>query len=225
VRALDEAVFDRARLVLGALGAALLSPAGLRPLLLDVGGTLLEPAEPVDRVYLRLGRPFGVRSVDFRAAWRGRDPRIQQTGDGRPFWRALVEQATGCDDPSYFELLYATYQRAEAWSVAAGARELLEAHPRVALVSNWDTRLRPTIQALGLPVAGIACSGELGVEKPDPALFLEGCRLLGCSPAEALHVGDSEREDLLGARAAGIEAWLWGRDVNDFRVLRRALGG
>ncbi len=191
----------------------------LRPLLLDVGGTLLSPARPVDVTYLELGRPFGVEAVDFRGAWQRRDPGLQQTGDGRPFWRALVADATNCNDLTYFELLYGFYTRPEAWSVAPGGRALLGRHDRVALVSNWDSRLPATIEALGLRVAAIVASGEQGFEKPDPRMFLEACRRLGCAPSEAVHVGDSEIEDLQGARAAGIEAWLLGRDVRDLNEL------
>lgn len=196
----------------------------MRPLLLDVGGTLLDLAEPVDLTYQRLGSPWGVGEVDFRGAWKRRNPRLQQLGDGRPFWRALVADATKCNDLDYFELLYEHYASAEAWRVRPGAAELIEAHPSLAIVSNWDTRLPRTLAALGLQPTALVCSGELGVEKPDPRIFLEACARLGCAPAQAVHVGDSPFEDVEGARSAGIEAWLWGQDVNDFRELGTRLG-
>ena len=47
--------------------------------------------------------------------------------------------------------------------------------------------------------------------KPQPEIFLRTCRRLGVAPAEALHVGDSLREDYEGARAAGLRALLLDR--------------
>lgn len=178
-------------------------------LLLDVGGTLLRPRERVDHVYVRLGAPFGVTHADFAHAFSGPGAQLM---DGRPFWRGVVQRATGCADPVYFEQLYAFYARADAWVVAPGARAVLrDLRARgvgLAVVSNWDTRLRPTLDALGLStmVDVIACSGELGVQKPDPRIFHAACRTLGVSPGRAVHLGDSWESDVLGARAAGCRA-------------------
>ena len=33
-------------------------------------------------------------------------------------------------------------------------------------------------------------------EKPDPGIFLKACELAGCTPAEAIHVGDSLTTDV-----------------------------
>ena len=44
-------------------------------------------------------------------------------------------------------------------------------------------------------------------------------------PVEAavLHIGDDERNDVQGAKAAGIEALLWGRDVTSFGEVAQRL--
>ena len=47
-----------------------------------------------------------------------------------------------------------------------------------------------------------------GVAKPDPAIFERALARAGVAPHEALHVGDSLREDYHGARAAGLSALL-----------------
>ena len=47
-----------------------------------------------------------------------------------------------------------------------------------------------------------------GVAKPDPTIFERALARAGVAPHEALHVGDSLREDYLGARAAGLSALL-----------------
>ncbi|WP_417277422.1 HAD family hydrolase [Castellaniella sp.] len=52
-------------------------------------------------------------------------------------------------------------------------------------------------------------SFEVGVAKPDPAIYEAVCAALGCSPCEALFIGDSRRSDDLGPRAFGMPAhWL-----------------
>jgi putative hydrolase of the HAD superfamily len=42
--------------------------------------------------------------------------------------------------------------------------------------------------------------------KPEPAIFHHAAALLGCVPAELLHVGDSWEDDVVGALGAGCQA-------------------
>lgn len=51
-------------------------------------------------------------------------------------------------------------------------------------------------------------SAEVGVAKPDAAIFLRACEALGIAPANCLHVGDHEQDDLRGAIKAGLRARL-----------------
>lgn len=57
----------------------------------------------------------------------------------------------------------------------------------------------------------VVTSDAAGARKPDPAVFLHACRLLGVAPAAACVIGDSAN-DAEGARAAGIRFLLvpWG---------------
>lgn len=197
-----------------------------------MGGTLLALAEPVGATYARLGAPYGVSAspeailAGFRAAWRAwRGPR--QIGDGRPFWREMVRASTGCGDPDYFEALYAHYARPDAWRVRDGARGALSGLQargvRVAVVSNWDTRLRDTLDALSLPLDAMVISGEVGVEKPDPEIFRIAARRLDVPLERSVHLGDDPENDLAAARAVGCRALLWGRDLLSFRDLEGVL--
>ncbi len=54
-------------------------------------------------------------------------------------------------------------------------------------------------------------SAEIGVEKPDPAIFVAALKRAGVAPGEAIHVGDQPRSDLVGARGAGLYAILLDR--------------
>ncbi len=61
--------------------------------------------------------------------------------------------------------------------------------------------------------------------QPNPMIFQTALSRLGASPDRCLHIGDDRRNDIWGARDAGILAWLWGEDVNSFeeaaeRILR-----
>ncbi|MGH2983539.1 MAG: HAD family hydrolase [Solirubrobacterales bacterium] len=88
---------------------------------------------------------------------------------------------------------------------------------RLAAVSNWDCSLGRVLERCGLAglLAGAVSSAEAGARKPDPAIFGAALELVGCEPAEALHVGDTREEDLAGARATGIRALLLDRHGDD----------
>lgn len=73
----------------------------------------------------------------------------------------------------------------------------------VAVVSNWDVGLPEQLHGLGLGDVPVVTSAEVGVPKPDPAVFLHALELLRVRPGRALHVGDSNADEA-GARAAGM---------------------
>lgn len=58
----------------------------------------------------------------------------------------------------------------------------------------------------GLPVRAIITSESIRVYKPNKRIFDEALKVLGCEPAEAIHVGDSLVSDVLGAKQAGMIA-------------------
>lgn len=81
----------------------------------------------------------------------------------------------------------------------------------VGLITNGPAEVqRAKLELLGLldHVDFALISGELGVAKPDPAIFREGLRLAGVDAGEALFIGDSPEFDIAGARASGIRS-VW----------------
>jgi putative hydrolase of the HAD superfamily len=107
--------------------------------------------------------------------------------------------------------------RFDAYADAAPAlRELRERGLSLVAVSNWDCSLSAVLERCGLGglLDGAVSSAAAGARKPDPAIFEPALELAGCSPDEALHVGDTPEEDVEGARAAGIRALLITRDGN-----------
>ena len=69
----------------------------------------------------------------------------------------------------------------------------------VAVVSNWDYSLRRTLAGLGLEFDAIVTCGETGVRKPDPAHLPRGARAAGRRTGGALHIGDRDGTDGVGA--------------------------
>lgn len=103
---------------------------------------------------------------------------------------------------------------AEHWAPISGVVGLLdELDARGiaygAVSNNTYARQRAKLDGSGLErVAHLVGVDTVGAAKPDPEMFLEGCRLLGVQPGEALFVGDNWEADVLGAQAAGLQA-VW----------------
>ncbi|TQE05020.1 hypothetical protein C1H46_009386, partial [Malus baccata] len=183
-------------------------------------------------IYRKIGEKYGVEYSEteilnrYRRAYEqpwGRS-RLRYVNDGRPFWQYIVSSSTGCSDSQYFEELYNYYTTDKAWHLCDPDAEkvfeaLRKAGVKVAVVSNFDTRLRPLLHALHCEhwFDAVAVSAEVEAEKPNPTIFLKACELLGVKPEDAVHVGDDRRNDIWGARDAGCDAWLWGSDVHSFK--------
>jgi putative hydrolase of the HAD superfamily len=194
--------------------------ANIRAITFDAGGTLLEPWPSVGAVYAAVAAEHGWREVNvaqlnanFAAAWR-RKTAFDYSTDA---WRQIVEASfAGLVDRAavdeFFDELYARFEDPASWAVYDDVRPALESLRqraiRLALISNWDLRLRPLLKRVALAeyFDAILISAEVGVAKPSPWIFREAAAQLGVLPGTALHVGDSEHEDVLGARAAGLAA-------------------
>jgi putative hydrolase of the HAD superfamily len=87
---------------------------------------------------------------------------------------------------------------------------LADAGRRLAVVSNWDVSLPPTLARLGLLAFFelVVHAAEVGASKPDPRPFEVALERLGLPAAECVHVGDDPVTDGEGARAAGITALI-----------------
>ena len=93
----------------------------------------------------------------------------------------------------------------------------LKQSKRIGLVSNFDhpPHVRRILSENGLQkfFEVIAISSEVGVKKPDPAIFAFALEQTGLSPAEVVYVGDTD-DDVAGAVAAGIHPIFIERPVN-----------
>ena len=132
------------------------------------------------------------------------------------WWRevaaAVFSGVAFADFEAFFRDLFDYFADAGAWELfddvipaldALGQRGL-----RLAIVSNFDARLFPICAGLGIADAFdvIVVSSRVGYAKPDPRIFQHALARMGVRTSDALHVGDSEREDIAGAHAAGLRA-------------------
>ena len=101
-------------------------------------------------------------------------------------------------------------------------------HPRfrLAVISNFDGRLRFILQHLGISkfFADIFISSEIGADKPDPEIFRRALKLIDLTPNEVLHVGDDPERDWEGASAAGLSVFRLDRPKNSLRDLLKGIG-
>lgn len=88
-------------------------------------------------------------------------------------------------------------------------RELRRHGLRLGLLSNTGHgRLERLVAAYSLDVDAVLTSGTHGRTKPSPSIFAAMLDLLGVGATEAAMVGDTLRDDVEGARAVGMRAFL-----------------
>ena len=80
------------------------------------------------------------------------------------------------------------------------------------LVSNTGRDLDEFILHHGLEVDVALASRQHGKTKPDPTIFHAVLERLGVEPGEAAMIGDSLEDDVAGARALGMRAFLLDRE-------------
>jgi len=205
----------------------------IRAVLFDATGVLIELAEPVGATYAEAARRFGVRlpawrlEDAFRRVLRHAPPRVfpgrtpeAAAGCERAWWREIVRQTFQAADSTVrfadfealFADLYTRYQTGTAWRARPGAHETirtLRANGRATgVVSNFDHRLTPILEALGISelLDVVVIPSQCGFAKPDPAIFRTALAALDTRPDEAVYVGHDPDTDLAGATAAGLIA-------------------
>jgi putative hydrolase of the HAD superfamily len=89
---------------------------------------------------------------------------------------------------------------------------LRESRLRIGLVSNTSRDLTAFVKHFELDVDAWISSGVHGKVKPSPTIFVAALELLEVEPRAAVMVGDSPLDDVEGARALGMRAYLIDRD-------------
>ncbi len=196
--------------------------------LLDVLGTLVELESPGPALRVQLRERVGVE-VSEEQAGAAFAAEIQYylahqlDGADRASLEDLRDRCAqvvaetlgipGLDGPDLRAAMLAALRFRPYPDTVPALRELRSRGLRLVAASNWDCSLGDYLAATGLDelLDGAVSSAEVGVTKPDPALFRAALARAGAPAERALHVGDSFERDIVGARAAGVGALLVAR--------------
>jgi putative hydrolase of the HAD superfamily len=205
----------------------------LKVVFFDAAGTLFEPREQVGASYARIAHRYEVNATatQVQAAFR----RVFANAPGlafgpghdaaklrwleRRWWYDLVAASfaglgtfTSFDD--YFDELFAFFADPANWRLdpqtAPTLTELQNGGFSLGMISNFDYRLYRIVEGLGLDryFASITISSEAGFAKPAPEIFRIALAKHSVMAAEAMHVGDVEHLDIVGALGVGMQAVL-----------------
>ena len=83
---------------------------------------------------------------------------------------------------------------------------------KIGLVSNGSRDLDAFVAHHGLDADCVVGSRAFGRTKPHPEIFRHALALLGVEPEQAAMIGDSYEDDIEGARALGMKAFLLDRE-------------
>jgi HAD superfamily hydrolase (TIGR01549 family) len=196
----------------------------LRAVLFDVDFTLARPGPDLGpEGYRRMGEQFGL-SLDpalypeARAAALATLERHPELRHDEELWFAFTERIVlgmGGEPPGARELaveMTRAWERSENFDlyddVLPVLAELRGHGLKLGLVSNGGREISDFVAHHGLDVDCAIASRAHGWTKPHESIFLAALDLIGVGPADAAMVGDSVEDDVEGARALGMRAFL-----------------
>lgn len=191
----------------------------------DVGGTLVEDAVSLEVFVHRCLASAGIAVTALVApSIRAADEVLRRQQQG-PLWRTPDDEKTADFEFAHALLRGSGASAAQLQQVAAaigryfdryrlvpGIRALLnelrDASVIQGVVSNWPPSLNAFLDyhELSQYFSVVAGSGEFGVAKPEPAIFLKALAELGVSPSDCIYVGDNPEHDIVPAAMLGMRA-------------------
>jgi putative hydrolase of the HAD superfamily len=212
----------------------------------DAAGTLFHLTGTVGHHYALVANEVGLtldaHHLDgaFYSAWKKMPRRAAIVGprenDDKNWWRELVDlvldeaapSLNELDRDNFFEIAYEHFAEPGVWELYPEVPDVLkqlQPHFQLAVISNFDGRLRFILEHLGISkfFAHIFISSEIGADKPDPEIYRCALKLIELKPDEVLHVGDDPERDWETASAAGLSIFRLDRPKNSLRDLVAAL--
>jgi HAD superfamily hydrolase (TIGR01549 family) len=221
----------------------------LKAVLFDVDFTLVKPGPDLGPDgYQLLGRRFGLeldpaRYAEARAAAVETVERHPEFDHDEEVWVLFTERiirGMGGDSDRAYEC---AVEMTRAWEHAENFELFEDTLPvlvelrmhglKLGLVSNTGRDLEAFVAHHALDVDIAVSSSTHGKTKPHPTIFQAALDRLGVAAGESAMVGDSPDDDVEGARALGMRAFLVDRDdrfpeiedrLPDLRALPAALG-
>lgn len=214
----------------------------LKAIFFDAVGTLFRLTRNVGDHYAYVGREveldLNAQKLEraFHIAWNKMPLRAAIDGprenDDKGWWRELVDlvldqvapSLSQLDRDNFFEIAYEHFAEAGVWELypeVPGVLEKLQSRFQLAVVSNFDGRLRFILEHLGISkdFVHVFVSSELGADKPDPEIYRRAVKLMNLKPNAVLHVGDDSRRDWEAANSAGLSVFRLDRPKNSLRDL------
>jgi putative hydrolase of the HAD superfamily len=211
----------------------------IKAVFFDAAGTLIKPARRVGESYAMIANKYGVDLAPsdlterFRLCFDASPPlafpdaaATQLALLERDWWKDLVARVFApwgtierFDD--CFSELFEYFAGASAWTlypeVAATLDALKERGLILDVISNFDSRLHRILAGLGIAdrFDEVFVSSAVGHAKPDARIFQAALRKHGLAPGDAAHIGDSETNDVRGAREVGLKAILVDRSGHE----------
>ena len=221
----------------------------LRAVLFDVDFTLAKPGPDLGpEGYARLGERFSLR-LDPARYDAAREAAIEtlekhpELDHDEEVWVVFTEQiirGMGGDSERAYECAVAmtkAWENSENFElfedVLPTLEELRRHSLKLGLVSNTGRDLDAFVAHHGLDVDAAVSARMHGKVKPDPSIFHAVLERLAVDAADAVMIGDSPEDDIDGARALGMRAFLLDRRdrypeiedrLPDLRALPAALG-
>lgn len=207
----------------------------IKVIFFDAAGTLFHVKGSVAEIYLAYAEPYGVRrtpelleavNAAFQRAFHDAPAPIFAVTEPaeikrceRLWWFDIVHNVfyrvgmfEGFDD--YFDKVFQAFDGPQHWVLypeTLGVLKTLKGQGfELGIISNFDTRLFNILRSLGLTdlFDTVTISSLAKAAKPAPKIFHLALEKHAVDPEEALHVGDSVREDLEGARRASLAGLL-----------------
>jgi putative hydrolase of the HAD superfamily len=214
----------------------------IKAIFFDAAGTLFHLPLGVGYHYALVGEGIGLKldaaRLDraFARAWNSMPKRAPIDGprenDDKDWWRTLVDlvldkvvlSLSELDRDNFFEIAYEHFAEAGVWELYPEVLDVLEKlQPQfqLAVISNFDGRLRMILEQLGISkfFRHVFVSSELGTDKPDPEIFRRALGVVDLPSDQVLHVGDDPERDWKAASAAGLSIFRLDRAKNSLRDL------
>ena len=141
-----------------------------------------------------------------------------------PLWRTAEEEwaadfafaaallhGSGASDAQRQQFAAGINNYFDRYQLVPGIRTLLnelrDAGTIQGVVSNWPPSLKAFLDHHDLRryFSVVIGSGECGVAKPNPAIFLQALAALGVSPGDCIYVGDNRKQDIEPAEMLGMD--------------------
>lgn len=179
-------------------------PATLNAVLFDLDGTLIDRDRAFRELVWAEFSPAPVRAELLRLDEHGH-------GDRQALFAAWHRHGGTALDQCRLGCLLA--ERIEPDLALIQALQELAARVKLGVITNGGAESqRRKIRAARLDAVfqpdRVWVSAEVGMAKPEPLLFKLACQTLHEAPANCLFVGDHERNDVAGAKSAGLRAHL-----------------